>query len=216
MLHVVLKARVPVALLNINSTGKMLGRYNISNATEHGTDTRALVLSRAAEEFTSAEWQVLFPKSGQWYPLPLEATQRIESEYAAGASECMYTQCKSKKHDKWHTYKIEFATMQQRNLDTGRYRSVRREVKARTAAEQSPRIAAEHFPNDINHSFQSDSVPDDASSELQGEGVWREPSPDPVTVQDLSNLHYENAPASSSNSIEKLQKKGTKIAKRYS
>ena len=87
-------------------------------------------------------------------------------------------------------------------------------MKARTAAEHSPRIAAEHSPNDINHSFQSDSVPDDASSELQGEGVWREPSPDPVTAQDLSNLHYENAPASSSNSIEKLQKKGTKTAKK--
>ena len=208
MLHVVLKARVPFALLTVNITGRMLGRYNIANVTEHGTDTRALVLSRPAEEFTSAEWQALFPKSGQWYPLPLEASQRIESNYAAGASECIYTQCKSKKHDKWHTYKIEFATMQQRNLDTGRYRSVRREVKARTAAE--------HSPNDINHSFESDSVPDDASSELQREGVWREPSPDPATEQDLSNLQYENAPASSSNSSEKLQKKGTKIPRRYS
>ena len=155
-------------------------------------------------------------RNGKFYSQKGASGIRIESEYAAGASECIYTQCKSKKHDKWHTYKIEFATMQQRNLDTGRYRSVRREVKARTAAEHSPRIAAEHSPNDINHSFQSDSVPDDASSELQGEGVWREPSPDPVTAQDLSNLHYENAPASSSNSIEKLQKKGTKIAKRYS
>ena len=86
----------------------------------------------------------------------------------------------------------------------------------RTAAEHSPRIAAEHSPNDINHSFQSDSVPDDASSELQREGVWREPSPDPATEQDLSNLQYENAPASSSNSSEKLQKKGTKIPRRYS
>ena len=194
MPHVGLKARVSFALLNVNITGRMLGRYNIANATEHGTDTRALVLSRAAEEFTSAEWQVLFPKSGQWYSLPLEVSQRIESEYAAGASECIYTQCKSKKHDKWHTYKIEFATMQQTNLDTGRNRSARREVKARTAAK--------HTPNDINHSFQSDSVPDDASSEFQREGVWREVSPDPATAQAL---------ASSSNSIEKLQKKGTKI-----
>ena len=215
MLHMQLKARVSFALLTVNITGRMLGRYNIANVTEHGTDTRALVLSRPAED-PSAEWQVLFPKSGQWSSLPLEASQCIESNYAAGASECIYTQCKSKKHDKWHTYKIEFATMQQRNLDTGRYRSVRREVKARTAAEHSPRIAAEHSPNDINHSFQSDSVPDDASSELQREGVWRMPSPDPTTEQDLSNLHYENAPASSSNSSETLQKKGTKIAKRYS
>jgi hypothetical protein len=203
-----LKARVPFALLTVNITGRMLGRYNIANVTEHGTDTRALVLSRQAEEFTSAEWQVLFPKSGQWSPLPLEASQRIESNYTAGASECIYTQCKSKKQDKLHTYKIEFATMQQRNLDTGRYRSVRREVKARTAAE--------HSPNDINHSFQSDSVPDDASSEVQREGVWREPSPDATTEQDLSNLQYENAPASSSNSTEKLQKRGTKISRRYS
>ena len=208
MLHMGLKARVPFALLTVNITGRMLGRCNMANATEHGTDTRALVLSRPAEEFTSAEWQALFPKSRQWYPLPLEASQRIESEYAAGASECIYTQCKSKKQDKWHTYKIEFATMQQRNLDTGRYRSVRREVKARTAAE--------HSPNDINHSCQSNSVPDDASSELQREGVWRMPSPDPTTEQDLSNLHYENAPASSSNSTEKRQKRGTKIPRRYS
>ena len=202
-----LKARVSFALLTVNITGRMLGRNNIANVTEHGTDTRALVLSRPAED-PSAEWQVLFPKSGQWSSLPLEASQCIESNYAAGASECIYTQCKSKKHDKWHTYKIEFATMQQRNLDTGRYRSVRREVKARTATE--------HSPNDINHSFESDSVPDDASSELQREGVWREPSPDPATEQDLSNLHYENAPASSSNSSEKPQKKHTKIPRRYS
>ena len=102
-----------------------------------------------------------------------------------------------------------------RRFQTGRYRSVRREVKARTAAEHSPRIAAEHSPNDMNHSFQSDSVPDDASSELQREGVWREHSPDPATEQDLSNLQYENAPASSSNSTEKLQKRGTKISRRY-
>ena len=76
--------------------------------------------------------------------------------------------------------------------------------------------ATEHSPNDINHSFQSDSVPDDASSELQREGVWRESSPDPATEQDLSNLQYENAPASSSNSSEKPQKKHTKIPRRYS
>ena len=100
MLHMQLKAKVPFALLTVNITGRMLGRYNIANVTEHGTDTRALVLPRPAEEFTSAEWQALFPKSGQWYPLPLEATKRIESEYAAGASEFIYTQCKSKKHDK--------------------------------------------------------------------------------------------------------------------
>ena len=72
----------------------------------------------------SAKWQVQFPSG--WQDLPPEASRAIEASFATGEDVATYEQCRSKKQDWWDTYQIDFASMEQTNIRSGRQRNARR------------------------------------------------------------------------------------------
>ena len=75
---------------------------------------------------TSAKWQVQFPSG--WQDLPPEVFCKIEAARLRGENVAIYEQCRSKKKDWWDKYQINFSSMQQTNLHSGRMRKARRIV----------------------------------------------------------------------------------------
>ena len=73
---------------------------------------------------TSVKWQFKFPKG--WQDLPLEASSKIEAARLGGENVAIYDSGWSKKKDLWQPYKIDFGTMQQTNVSSGRVREARR------------------------------------------------------------------------------------------
>ena len=88
-------------------------------ASSSTNDARAAILAS-----TTVKWQVQFPSG--WQDLPLEATYKIEAARLGGENVACYKQCRSQKRDLWQPYQLDFGTMQQTNISSGRVRRARR------------------------------------------------------------------------------------------
>ena len=110
-------------------------------ATEHATSHNAAEQSVETEEVI---WQVKFKS---WQDLPQEASAMAEAAHKAGRTDSgIYQQRRSK--TQWDDYCIDFNTMQQTNMVSGRKRDARRQI------------------------LTSDWRPTEVTTELTG--VWRE------------------------------------------
>ena len=56
----------------------------------------------------------------------MESSLEIEQQYQSNSATATYRYCKSKKHNEWSEYTIDFATMTQQNVHSERIRKVRR------------------------------------------------------------------------------------------
>ena len=68
-------------------------------------------------------WQVKFPK--RWYDIDDRAQQQITAAWQRGSPTVQFSVCKSERKELWSSYSIDFRTMEQTNIDSGRIRAVR-------------------------------------------------------------------------------------------
>ena len=99
-----------------------------------------------------AKWQVEYPSG--WTDLPSQASRAIEAALHDRKAVAEYTQCRSRKQGNWDLYRIDFSTMRQENLRSGRIRAARRVM------EPAPHTTKRTLADD---------------TELPREGVWKEP-----------------------------------------
>ena len=114
-------------------------------ATDHATSHNVTEQGVEVEEVI---WQVKFKS---WQNLPQEASAMVEAAHKEGRTDSgIYQQRRSK--TRWDDYCIDFNTMQQTNMVSGRKRDARRQI------------------------LTSDWRPTEVTTELGG--VWREPIED--------------------------------------
>ena len=90
---------------------------------------------------TSAKWQVQFPSG--WQDIPPEISCKIEAARLGGEHVAVFEQCRSKKTNWWDTYQIDFGTMIQINLRSGRMRRAQRIV---VVDDEESTLALEDLP----------------------------------------------------------------------
>ena len=68
-------------------------------------------------------WEVKFPK--RWYGIDDRAQQQITAAWQSGSPTVQFCVCKSERKGLWNSYSIDFRTMEQTNIESGRIREVR-------------------------------------------------------------------------------------------
>ena len=76
-----------------------------------------------AGQLVSFMWEVKFPK--RWYGIDDSAQQQITAAWQSGSPTVQFCVCKSERKALWNSYSIEFRTMEQTNIESGRIREVR-------------------------------------------------------------------------------------------
>ena len=111
-----------------DATGHTAGADEIGDAMGHAlpSSSLAIVSWQGTRQLThpTAIWQVQFPK--QWTEYESEIQSVIEQQYQNGEEVARFRQCRSRKRDIWHDYRISFRSMEQCNEKSGRVRRVRR------------------------------------------------------------------------------------------
>ena len=88
-----------------------------------GPGIQVLPVSWWAGQPAFVMWQVKFPK--RWYDIDDRAQQQITAAWQRGSPTVQFSVCKSARKGLWNSYSIDFRTMEQTNIESGRIRAVR-------------------------------------------------------------------------------------------
>ena len=113
--HPMLAPRPSPLVCQARTDVKLHPSSDIIGSSHQGVRTLAeLPFCRSLQPCVMASWQVQFPKN--WWGIPLESSLGIEQQYQSNSATATYRYCKSKKHNEWSEYTIDFATMTQQNV----------------------------------------------------------------------------------------------------